>query len=168
MARYDLESVVGGRIACSDSCGNMMARGVSAAGTVQQREDCNEVKALPAGAVALVVLVKEPVLADASIQRAGIEVVGDASRSAGVAGNGIAIRAVNTGCTRWQKERDGVGEEESGGPVSVECRSRERPMRETSQVPDARSAWLGSCLLCHTRDHSLCPGVRPARSVTLP
>ena len=62
MGRYDLESVVGGRMACSGSCGNMAARGVSAAGAVQQRRDCNEMKALPAGAAALVVLVKEPAL----------------------------------------------------------------------------------------------------------
>lgn len=88
-------------MACSGSCGNMMARGVSAAGAVQQRGDCDEVKALPAGAAALVVLVKEAVPADASIQRAGIEVAGDASRSAGVAGDNVAIRALNTGCTRW-------------------------------------------------------------------
>jgi len=75
MGRYERDSVVSGRTACSGSCGNMMARGVSAADAVQQRGCCDEVKALPAGAAALVVLVKER-SAQCVDPVAGIEVVG--------------------------------------------------------------------------------------------
>ena len=77
IGRYDCTSVVGGRTACSGSCGNMAVRSVFAAGAVQQRRRCDGAGALPAGAAAgvvlvlVLVLVKEPVVArnDASIQR---------------------------------------------------------------------------------------------------
>jgi hypothetical protein len=58
-----------------------------------------------------VVLVKER-SAQCVDPRAGIEVVGDASRSAGVAGDEIAMQRASSGCTRgvkgataWEKRR---------------------------------------------------------------
>jgi hypothetical protein len=68
---------------------------VCAADAVQRRRRCDGAGALPAGAAAGVVLVKEPVVArnDASIQRRGswVWVVGDARQFTGVAGDKIAM-----------------------------------------------------------------------------
>jgi hypothetical protein len=99
IGRYDCTSVVGGRTACSGSCGNMAVRSVWTADAVQQRRRCDGAGALPAGAAAgvVLVLVKEPVVArntnDASIQRRGsrVWVVGDARQFTGVAGDKIAM-----------------------------------------------------------------------------
>lgn len=91
MGRCERESVVGGRKACSGSCGNMLARRLSAIGAVQQQRGCDEVLALPAGAAALVVLMKGSVVTMRWVQQRGPRVVGDARRSAGVAGDEIAM-----------------------------------------------------------------------------
>lgn len=71
-------------------------------------------KALPAGAAALVVLVKER-SAQCVDPAAGIEEVGDASKSAGVAGDQIAMQRAQSECTRrvksateWEKRRRAI------------------------------------------------------------
>lgn len=91
MARYDLESVVGGRTACSGSCGNMAARGVSAAGSAQRRGVRNGDKGTASGRSSALGAGEGVRNDGAAIQRRGPRVAGDASRSAGVAGDEIAM-----------------------------------------------------------------------------
>lgn len=79
---------------------------------------------LPAGAAALVVGTREGVLGDgASIQRGGPRVIGDASRPAGVAGDQIAMQRAVLGVQSLLGKCGSVGEEKSGDPASVVCRS---------------------------------------------
>lgn len=111
IGKYDLDSVVGGRMACSGSCGNMMACGVSAALAVQQLRGVDAARALPAGAAAFVVLSRSPVGVEPA---AGIEWLVTQRRSAEVAGDRIAMWATIHGAYSLAKECDDVvGEEKT-------------------------------------------------------